>query len=225
MVEICAASDSTCEKSGFSVASTAVSAFGLHLRSSPASESTLPCSSGVPSPSRGSLVRLAVANGATTRWEWRGRSRRPVSLLELQTKQLTSRGRRAVKKTFLLAWVTLREALRLGLDKDDNALFNLLKKSGFNDVRAESPPSSFRAMAPVLLLTVLLIVVFFFMLRKVTGTGSAIAFGQSRGKLYAQEDIGVTFNDVAGLEGAGWVLSQLGPRDGAVQAVRLEQAV
>ena len=40
------------------------------------------------------------------------------------------------------------------------------------------------------------------MMRRLGGTGSAMAFGRSRGKLYAQEDIGVTFNDVAGIDEA-----------------------
>jgi cell division protease FtsH len=42
----------------------------------------------------------------------------------------------------------------------------------------------------------------FFVLRKVGGTGSAVAFGKSRGKLYAQDDVGVTFEDVAGIDEA-----------------------
>ena len=40
------------------------------------------------------------------------------------------------------------------------------------------------------------------MLRKMGGAGSAIAFGRSRGKLYAQEEMGVTFDDVAGVDEA-----------------------
>ena len=41
-----------------------------------------------------------------------------------------------------------------------------------------------------------------FMMRRLGGAGSAMAFGRSRGKLYAQEDIGVTFADVAGVDEA-----------------------
>ena len=40
------------------------------------------------------------------------------------------------------------------------------------------------------------------MMQRLGGTGSAMAFGRSRGKLYAQEDIGITFNDVAGIDEA-----------------------
>ena len=55
---------------------------------------------------------------------------------------------------------------------------------------------------PMFVLTLLLIAVFFFMMRRLGGTGSAMAFGRSRGKLYAQEDLGITFNDVAGIDEA-----------------------
>ncbi len=44
--------------------------------------------------------------------------------------------------------------------------------------------------------------IFFFMMRRLGGAGSAMAFGRSRGKLYAQEDIGITFADVAGIDEA-----------------------
>ena len=45
-------------------------------------------------------------------------------------------------------------------------------------------------------------VIFFIMMRKLGGAGSAMAFGRSRGKLYAQEEIGITFDDVAGIDEA-----------------------
>ena len=51
----------------------------------------------------------------------------------------------------------------------------------------------------------LLAVIIFFcvmMMRRMTGTGSAMAFGRSRAKLYAQEELGVTFDDVAGIDEA-----------------------
>jgi len=41
-----------------------------------------------------------------------------------------------------------------------------------------------------------------FLLRRMGGPGAAISFGRSRGRLYAQEDLGVTFNDVAGIDEA-----------------------
>ncbi|TWT78568.1 ATP-dependent zinc metalloprotease FtsH 4 [Posidoniimonas polymericola] len=47
-----------------------------------------------------------------------------------------------------------------------------------------------------------MIVLFLLLLRRMGGAGSPMAFGRSRGKLYAQEDIDVTFDDVAGIEEA-----------------------
>ena len=94
---ICAASDSICEKSGFHVASMAMAADGLHLRSTPASPSASPISSGLPRSPSGALACDAVANGAITRCEPCGRLSRPMSFVELQMKQFTSRGSRALK--------------------------------------------------------------------------------------------------------------------------------
>ncbi len=69
-------------------------------------------------------------------------------------------------------------------------------------MRAESPPSTFGSLAPILILSILFVGLFFFMFRRMGGAGSAMAFGRSRGKLYAQEDLGVTFDDVAGIDEA-----------------------
>jgi cell division protease FtsH len=44
--------------------------------------------------------------------------------------------------------------------------------------------------------------VFMFIMRRVGGIGSPMQFGRSRGKLYAQEEVGITFNDVAGIDEA-----------------------
>ena len=64
------------------------------------------------------------------------------------------------------------------------------------------PPSEWTNMIPFLVFTVLLIGAFFFVLKRIGGTGSAMSFGRSRGRLYAQEDVNVTFNDVAGIDEA-----------------------
>ncbi|QDU86698.1 ATP-dependent zinc metalloprotease FtsH 4 [Pirellulimonas nuda] len=53
-------------------------------------------------------------------------------------------------------------------------------------------------LAPMLIVFAFLI----FMLRRMGGAGSPMAFGRSRGKLYAQEDIEITFDDVAGIDEA-----------------------
>ncbi|MGA2064076.1 MAG: ATP-dependent zinc metalloprotease FtsH [Thermoguttaceae bacterium] len=91
---------------------------------------------------------------------------------------------------------------RMGLEDDHNALFELARRNGFGDVQGERAPSGWRYYLPMLLFTGVLVALFLFMVRKLGGTGSAMAFGRSRGKLYAQEDVGVTFDDVAGIDEA-----------------------
>ncbi len=63
-------------------------------------------------------------------------------------------------------------------------------------------PSAWRNYVPMLLLTGLFVVVFLFLMRRMGGAGSPMAFGRSRGKMYAQEEIDITFDDVAGVEEA-----------------------
>ena len=91
---------------------------------------------------------------------------------------------------------------RSGFEYDNNFLLNLLREKGFDDVAASSPPSGWRYYMPMLVMSGLLVFLFFLMLRRIGGAGSPMAFGRSRGKLYFQEDIGVTFDDVAGIDEA-----------------------
>ncbi|NLX54488.1 MAG: ATP-dependent zinc metalloprotease FtsH [Planctomycetaceae bacterium] len=63
-------------------------------------------------------------------------------------------------------------------------------------------PSPWRAYMPMLLFTGVLIVFFILMMRRLGGAGSPMQFGRSRGRLYALEDLGVTFDDVAGIDEA-----------------------
>ncbi len=97
--------------------------------------------------------------------------------------------------------VTFRTS-RWGLDADNNKLFDLAREKGFTDIRAEKAPSGWRHYLPMLLITLLFIGVLLVLMRRMGGPGSAIAFGRSRGRLYAQEDIDVTFEDVAGIDEA-----------------------
>jgi len=62
--------------------------------------------------------------------------------------------------------------------------------------------SDWVAMIPMLVLLAMFAAAFIFVMRRVGGTGSAMSFGRSRGRLYAQEDVHVTFNDVAGIDEA-----------------------
>ena len=92
---------------------------------------------------------------------------------------------------------------RMGLENDNNALYELFHKKGFTNVNGMPPPSGWKNLIPMFVLLVLFMGVFFFMMRRIGGAGSAMAFGRSRGKLYAQEDLGISFNDVAVIDEAG----------------------
>ena len=63
-------------------------------------------------------------------------------------------------------------------------------------------PDFFERYGFLIVMTILLLVALTTMFRKLGGAGSAMSFSRSRGKLYAQEDLGVTFDDVAGIDEA-----------------------
>ena len=63
-------------------------------------------------------------------------------------------------------------------------------------------PGFFQTYGPMLMITAIFIFAFIFISRRMSGAGSPMAFGRSRGKLYAQEGLGVTFGDVAGIDEA-----------------------
>jgi cell division protease FtsH len=63
-------------------------------------------------------------------------------------------------------------------------------------------PGIWRSHGVFLLMTGLFVLLFIIMLRRLGGAGSPMAFGRSRGRLYAQEDLGVTFDHVAGINEA-----------------------
>jgi cell division protease FtsH len=90
---------------------------------------------------------------------------------------------------------------RMGLENDNNKLADLATKKGFK-IAAQEAPSGWKSLFQMVVVMLLLMGAFFIMLRRIGGTGSAMAFGRSRGKLYAQEDLGVSFNDVAGIDEA-----------------------
>lgn len=70
------------------------------------------------------------------------------------------------------------------------------------DWKAEAGPSLWKTYLPLVIMIGIFVALFFFMMRRLGGAGSPMSFGRSRGKLYAQEDLGVTFNDVAGIDEA-----------------------
>ena len=84
---------------------------------------------------------------------------------------------------------------------EDDGLVDLLRDNGIQ-WESRQPPSPFLGYLPLLMITLLFVLFFVFMIRRMGGAGSPMAFGRSRGKLYAQEDIDITFDDVAGIEEA-----------------------
>ncbi|MBL8826288.1 MAG: ATP-dependent zinc metalloprotease FtsH [Planctomycetaceae bacterium] len=91
---------------------------------------------------------------------------------------------------------------RGGLADLNGALAEQLKRNGFDDVTGEMGESALRPYLPLLVATMIFVGFLWFLMRRVGGAGSPMTFGRSRGKMYAQEDIGVTFEDVAGIDEA-----------------------
>jgi cell division protease FtsH len=92
-------------------------------------------------------------------------------------------------------------AIRVDREPEEDRLPRLLEEKGV-EFRYAGRPSALLSYVPILLMTALLVMLFVFMIRRMGGAGSPMAFGRSRGKLYAQEDIEVTFEDVAGIDEA-----------------------
>ncbi|MEO1995710.1 MAG: ATP-dependent zinc metalloprotease FtsH [Planctomycetaceae bacterium] len=66
----------------------------------------------------------------------------------------------------------------------------------------EKPPSEWQSLAYFLAIPVMFLLFFLFLFRRMGGAGTAMSFGRSRGRLYAQEEIDITFGQVAGIEEA-----------------------
>jgi cell division protease FtsH len=95
-----------------------------------------------------------------------------------------------------------RVNFRVDRSPNETRLADLLADNDIEDWAYEQSPSQLISYIPVLVLTGMFVMLMIVMLRRMGGAGSPMAFGRSRGKLYAQEDIEVTFDDVAGIEEA-----------------------
>jgi cell division protease FtsH len=89
-----------------------------------------------------------------------------------------------------------------GLADGNGDLLNLLIDKGFKGVSGENFPTLWRNYGPLILFLLIMLPFFLIMMRRISGAGGAMAFGRSRGKLFAQEDIEESFNDVAGIDEA-----------------------
>jgi len=94
---------------------------------------------------------------------------------------------------------------RLGIgDYDSKIIVNKLEAAGFNDFRAESYPSFWEMHGSTVVMIMLMfasIPLIFILFRRMAGSG-AVAFSRNRGRQVSQEDVDVTFNDVAGVDEA-----------------------
>ncbi|MFN0199265.1 MAG: ATP-dependent zinc metalloprotease FtsH [Planctomycetaceae bacterium] len=66
----------------------------------------------------------------------------------------------------------------------------------------EEAPSEWQGVLTLLVIPLIILMFMIFLFRRISGAGTAMSFGRSRGKLFAQEDVGITFDDVAGIDEA-----------------------
>lgn len=89
----------------------------------------------------------------------------------------------------------------VSLNEDIPALTKLLRQHKVS-YTTEKPDSDFAVVMMLWVPPLLLLVVIFFLFRRMSGAGAAMSFSRSRGKVFAQEDLGITFDDVAGIDEA-----------------------
>lgn len=92
-------------------------------------------------------------------------------------------------------------ANRRGVSFDNGYLLTLLKDHGFHDTDAGSSPSMLETLLPTLLLFGFIAAMFYLMITRF-GNAGAVAFGRNRGRFYDRNEVGITFDDVAGVDEA-----------------------
>jgi cell division protease FtsH len=90
---------------------------------------------------------------------------------------------------------------RVPTDQSASQLDELMLQNNIN-YSADPGPSLLDRYGVFILITILFFAAAYFLLRRLGGAGSPMAFGRSRGRLYAEEGLGVTFDDVAGIDEA-----------------------
>lgn len=106
----------------------------------------------------------------------------------------TSTGKQITPKYFVVPVVGMRDGAQ-------TSIIELLEKNGIQ-YGFNSEPPEWQLMIYYLGVPLILLAGFLYVFRKMAGPGAAMSFGRSRGKLYAQEELGITFEDVAGIDEA-----------------------
>lgn len=90
---------------------------------------------------------------------------------------------------------------KVPVDAVDSALTEQLTDANIDWTFAPGP-GVFEKYGYLFITMGLIVFLFLFMMRRLGGAAGPMQFGRSRGRLYAQEDLGVTFDDVAGIDEA-----------------------
>jgi len=96
----------------------------------------------------------------------------------------------------------------IGVEEHKDELIPILDARGI-DFTGSKPPSEWQSLAYSLTFLVLIILAFLFLFRRMGGAGSAMSFGRSRGRLYAEDDMDITFDDAAGIDEAAEELREV----------------
>ncbi|MEQ1904352.1 MAG: ATP-dependent zinc metalloprotease FtsH [Pirellulaceae bacterium] len=90
---------------------------------------------------------------------------------------------------------------KLNSDFSDQKLLSLLQANNIPWEVADGPKFWDR-YGMFLLMAGMIFLLFFMMMRRLGGSGGPLQFGRSRGRLYAEEELSVTFDNVAGIDEA-----------------------
>lgn len=88
-----------------------------------------------------------------------------------------------------------------GIADEDRAGLTKLLEANNIDYNGAAPQTEWGTIFSIMLMAAV-VLVFILFLKRMGGPGQAMSFGRSRGKLMAEDDIKITFDDVAGIEEA-----------------------
>jgi cell division protease FtsH len=101
-------------------------------------------------------------------------------------------------KPITISFETIRD---VNNEAENNRLYEFLNKSGVQWDNAR-PSRLLQENWPVLLMILILVLMGTMMMRRIGGVGSPMSFSRSRGKLYGQDELAITFDETAGIDEA-----------------------